>query len=215
MRSLFPSLLLSALFSSAIVAACYAGPVETTSGGSPNEPGGEDGGGGSDGAPPGEETDGGDDAAVTYLPPRPLPEAGGPAVCTSNETWSSDDTGPTMNPGRACITCHVQEKNNPILQVGGTVYPTLHEPDLCYGAGGIGAEVIVTDANGREVRLPVGPTGNFSLRARGERLVMPIRAKVVYEGRAREMNSAQMTGDCNGCHTERGLEGAPGRIVLP
>jgi hypothetical protein len=29
------------------------------------------------------------------------------------------------------------------------------------------------------------------------------------------MSGAQMTGDCNSCHTQDGWNGAPGRIVAP
>jgi hypothetical protein len=29
------------------------------------------------------------------------------------------------------------------------------------------------------------------------------------------MSTLQSSGDCNGCHTEQGKNGAPGRIFLP
>jgi len=32
---------------------------------------------------------------------------------------------------------------------------------------------------------------------------------------ASAMSALQTTGDCNGCHTEAGASGAPGRIQLP
>ena len=152
-------------------------------------------------------------------------------VCTSGETWNpgnqrkhgddDDDDGwkgPRMNPGRACISCHVESGEGAIVQVGGTVYPTLHEPDLCFGMGReVGAKVVITDADGQIVELPVGDTGNFSLPRRGgsPRLRFPIRAKVVSSAGEREMNSPQNSGDCNSCHTEQGKNGAPGRILLP
>ena len=152
--------------------------------------------------------DGGPVAAVDAGP--------APLVCTSGETWTSNRRGPTMNPGRACIACHVASEDEPILQVGGTVYPTLHEPNLCLGVPGMGVRVEITDATGRVVQLPVGPTGNFSLEEKAARLVMPIRAKVVTaDGRERVMRGARESGDCNACHTEQGANGAPGRIVLP
>lgn len=149
--------------------------------------------------------------------------AGGPSpssgvVCTSGLTWNSSRRGTTMNPGRACITCHeAEDDDGPIVQIGGTVYPTFHEPDLCYGANGpaTGAHVVITDAIGQVFDLPVGPTGNFAKLAGGVAVRMPFRAKVVVGGAERAMATPQSTGDCNSCHTVAGANGAPGRIALP
>jgi mono/diheme cytochrome c family protein len=137
------------------------------------------------------------------------------SVCTSGTFWSGNRRGPTMQPGRACITCHESQEDDPVVWVGGTVYPTLREPDGCYGVDG-NATVVITDASGRVVSLPVGPTGNFSLRAESSApLTMPIRAKVVKNGIERAMATPQSSGNCNGCHTEDGANGAPGRILVP
>ena len=62
-------------------------------------------------------------------------------------------------PGAACIQCHGR-REGPRFSIAGTVYPTLHEPDLCYGADGIGgAQVKITGANGQT--LTPNATGNF------------------------------------------------------
>ncbi len=152
------------------------------------------------------------------------------SVCTSGLSWEpgggnvtpqrhgddDDRFGPRMNPGRACIDCHNAKEDEPILQVGGTVYPTLREPDLCWGAGDSGAQVIVIDANGREWPMPLTDTGNFSWSTDDEQIVFPITAKVVTkDGRERVMNTPQTSGDCNSCHSEQGRNNAPGRIFLP
>lgn len=139
-----------------------------------------------------------------------------PTVCTSDRTWTSRKESADMNPGRACIACHRREEGEDIVSIGGTVYATAHEPDLCYGASTSGAKVVVTGSDGAVLTLPVGPTGNFSQRAGRTKIAFPIRAKVVAaDGTEREMSAPQDSGDCNGCHTEQGGEGAPGRIVLP
>ncbi len=151
-----------------------------------------------------------------------------PVVCTSDSFWPAsgdgdhdglDAEGPWMSPGRACISCHLEtEDKGPIVQIGGTVYPSLHEQDLCYGIDGpaSAARVIITDAVANTFELPVGRTGNFALELKDQsRVVFPIRAKVVAAGRERAMSVAQHTGDCNSCHTEQGRNGAPGRILLP
>jgi hypothetical protein len=143
------------------------------------------------------------------------PSKPAPVVCTSGQTWTSTKEGPSMHPGRACINCHESQEDDPVVWAGGTVYPTLHEEDGCYGIAG-GATVIITDKNGRVVELPIGPTGNFSLRASNSApLTMPIRAKVVRNGVERVMATPQNSADCNGCHTEQGANGAPGRILVP
>ncbi len=150
-------------------------------------------------------------------PGAPPPEAR-PVVCTSGLSWSSGRKGVTMNPGRACIACHdAQSDEGPIVEIGGTVYPTFSEPDLCYGASGAatGAHVVITDAIGQVFDLPVGETGNFAKLAGGTPVRRPFRAKLVVGTQERVMSAAQTSGDCNGCHTVTGANGAPGRIALP
>ncbi|HEY3496788.1 MAG TPA: hypothetical protein VGK73_18950, partial [Polyangiaceae bacterium] len=173
-------------------------------------------------------------AGAGGMNPEPPPPA--EVICTSGKHWDPEDDdnnggldeeGPWMNPGRACITCHLEEEDEPILQIGGTVFPTLHEEDLCYGVDGTSsdAHVVITDASGATFTLPLERTGNFSLLAREEdddededdtpQVRFPIRAKVVAGGRERTMLTPQNTGDCNSCHTEQGRNDAPGRILLP
>ena len=114
-----------------------------------------------------------------------------------------------MNPGKACIACHDNEIQAPALTIGGTLYPSAHEPDLCNG-GYFGAQVIITDANGKTKTLPARTvSGNFQSV---EAIAKPFTAKLTYMGRTRAMNTPQMDGDCNKCHTQDGMTGAPGRI---
>ncbi len=44
---------------------------------------------------------------------------------------------------------------------------------------------------------------------------LPYYAKVKQGMRVRAMSAAQMSGDCNSCHTQTGVSGASGRITLP
>ncbi len=161
----------------------------------------------------------------TDPPPDPFDT---PVQCTSGRTWPRrGDEGPEMHPGRACIGCHTAERDGPTLWLGGTVYPTAHEPDDCFGVdGSAGAIVEITDAEGRVFRLAPNANGNFLLENASEpdddyeapftrTFTYPYRARVLFEGRERAMGTAQMTGDCNGCHTANGANGAPGRILLP
>jgi hypothetical protein len=143
-------------------------------------------------------------------------------VCTSGRYWDDPDDGSSrMNPGRACISCHssADDDDAPNLWVGGTVYPTFREPNMCLGANGTstyaGASVEIEDATGKVVSLSVNASGNFLLQRNAATLTFPIRARVLYNGKVRQMGTPQYSGDCNSCHTETGANGAPGRIALP
>lgn len=140
------------------------------------------------------------------------PEFATPTVCTSKTTWTRGDRGsPSMHPGVACIACHATEKDAPAFTIAGTVYPSAHEPDDCSGVSG-GAQVIVTDAAGKTLTLPVNSAGNFYSTSS---ITTPFRAKVVANGKERAMAATQTVGDCNSCHTEAGTSSAPGRILTP
>jgi hypothetical protein len=101
------------------------------------------------------------------------------------------------------------------------VFLTGHVPDDCLPTDAEAVEltqarVVVTDADGRALTLTVTPTGNFAWGDNGSRAVaFPVTAKVLYRDKERAMLTPQRSGDCNGCHTEQGSEGAPGRIALP
>jgi len=133
--------------------------------------------------------------------------------CTSGTMWTGGNNGSSvMNPGRACIACHVNE-DAPRWTIAGTVYPTGHEPNLCNGANGSnGALVVIVDAANRTITLTPNAAGNFMTTTA---ISLPYRAKVTYQGRERIMPVAQTSGDCNNCHTQTGANGAPGRITLP
>ncbi len=131
----------------------------------------------------------------------PVPDA--PAQCTSGRKWTSGN-GPTMSPGDICQGCHG-------FSIAGTVYPTLHETGLCYGVNG-GAQVIITPSCGTPITLTVNSAGNFYYTGS---VRLPYTAKVVVNGAERAMVTPQTLGDCNACHTPTGLQGAPGRIIVP
>ena len=132
-------------------------------------------------------------------------------TCTSDVTWTRGDHGsPAMHPGRACISCH-EASDAPIWTVAGTVYPSLHEPNDCNGAHG-SVEVVITDATGATLTLPVNTAGNFFTSTS---VTFPIHAKVVNGSVENAMTDAQTSGDCNSCHTQGGTSSAPGRITAP
>jgi cytochrome c5 len=141
----------------------------------------------------------------------------GTSTCTSGTNWTRGENI-DMRPGEACNACHVRQAPDKVMAFGGTVYPTGHEPNDCNGIGGVasGTVVIVKDATGKEVSIPVRASGNFSL-ARANGLTAPYAVRVESNGKSRRMSTAVTAkdGDCNGCHTDSGTKGAPGRIAAP
>jgi hypothetical protein len=142
-----------------------------------------------------------------------------PAQCTSMaNTGNTEDK--YMFPGRACVSCHAKDPEAPPLVIGGTVYATPHEPNDCNAAPVTGpaietATVEITDKNGTVITLKTSTNGNFYRKASSGAVALPYTAKVKYNGLERIMVGAQMSGDCNECHTQAGTQNAPGRILLP
>jgi hypothetical protein len=146
---------------------------------------------------------------------------GGPpaTTCTSNIFWTQGDHGSAnMHPGVACIACHDKPGSfdSPSLLFGGTVYPSLHEPDDCLGGGAsiTGATVVVTDANGTEHSATVRSNGNFLIESVFP-LKTPARAEIRHNGKVAKMKDDVTNGDCNSCHTVDGANNAPGRLMAP
>jgi len=145
----------------------------------------------------------------------------GEPVCTSGVSWPPGADGdPMMNPGQTCVTCHQNdpEAEAPLLLFGGTVYTTKHEPNDCLGGSTNTSDnlwVEITDASGTVINVPVNEAGNFYRYTAIGTLALPYTAKVYKNGLARAMATPQTSGDCNGCHTQDGANGAPGRIMMP
>jgi hypothetical protein len=148
--------------------------------------------------------------------------------CSSNSYWNFGTLGRDyMNPGLACRSCHLgnnfQNQNpgrvaqpNRAYYFMGTVFPSLHEKDTCNANPG-NVVVEILDASGAvKVRMGVNsPSGNFFSGSTSAGFAMPYTARVVANGKTVAMGSKQTDGDCNTCHTEQGLNGAPGRITVP
>ena len=139
-------------------------------------------------------------------------------VCTSGTYWTQGThESKDMEPGLQCVKCHDTpsgDEEAPHLAFGGTVYPTLHEPDLCNGkTDDTTTTVVVVDANGTEFPADVRAKGNFYLEQAS--IVFPIVAEVRNANGVAKMKDAVDDGDCNRCHTEAGDKDAPGRIIAP
>jgi hypothetical protein len=150
--------------------------------------------------------DGGDAGTITN--PYATPDQ-----CTSGRT-NQESQGIDMQPGRACGVCHGAGV------LAGTVYPTAHEPNNCVGVNGSAttAQIFIIGADSKSYGpFGLSATGNFKVD-KGT-IPMPYTAKIVSgtgaTAKERVMVTKTSNGDCNLCHTLRGSQGAPGRIMLP
>jgi len=154
------------------------------------------------------------------VPPVDVPP---PPPCVSGVRWTMENEGdPAMNPGQACVACHVRMRSDGPRLIGGTVYDQPMQIDDCNGVRGTGtAYVEATDATGRTFRMGINAAGNFFYDQRAA-VVMPLHgiAVVAPSGQRNAMDSAAPHGDCNACHTLAGTttvaggDPAPGRILL-
>lgn len=144
--------------------------------------------------------------------------------CSSGTYWDDDDhESPLMHPGAACITCHDAERADdpddddiPDLLVGGTVYPTAHEPTDCNGDSGV-TVIVESMATGARAEITTNSAGNAVLHRSQAPvgLEAPFLVKLVRGDVERVMPIPAPSGNCNSCHTQNGTMGAPGRIVSP
>ncbi|MBA3820688.1 MAG: hypothetical protein H0X17_17490, partial [Deltaproteobacteria bacterium] len=143
-------------------------------------------------------------------------------VCSSGSKWPAGDDGdrggsPDMNPGLPCQSCHLAEKPERAYFFMGTAYPTLHEQDRCRSIVPPGTRIEIIDNTGQvALTLPVRASGNFFSSSTLPQVALPFTARVVSPtGLISQMTTPQMTGNCNSCHTEQGINGAPGRVLVP
>jgi hypothetical protein len=130
-------------------------------------------------------------------------------VCAGGLLWTGGDSGsPNMHPGVTCIKCHA-ENDGPSFTLAGTVFAS-NEPDDCLGAKD--TSIVVTGSDGKSIKMAANEAGNFYSNLA---LAVPYRAMIVSGGKTKVMAGEQVMGDCNSCHTEKGSNGAPGRITLP
>jgi hypothetical protein len=117
----------------------------------------------------------------------------------------------TMAPGTACGACHLVIGKP--LYIAGTVFPTLHEADLCLGVSDVKVELV--DNSGATHLLDVNSSGNFLDNSLLELWPSPWTVAVVRGTARRPMVGTVTSGDCNSCHTAPGANSAPGRILAP
>src|SRR5579863_1750992 len=131
--------------------------------------------------------------------------------------WSGS---PAMNPGIDCISCHSPTgvASYRPWTIAGTVY---NSPDADAGAGAPNVQILVTDANGRQLTLVSNAAGNFYT---AETLLFPLQSVMVQNQTHRmqmDLNnnfipSTSIQGDCNSCHTKPfPAFSAPGRLFVP
>ncbi len=146
-----------------------------------------------------------------------LPDAGADAGngCVSGKMWTNGNQGSAMmHPGVACNACH-QVMGGPNLRIAGTAYRAPHDVNDCNGAAPPPTvTVTITDSKGKTATANVNAAGNFDIQG-GQKLTAPYSASLSDGAKTRKMNGKVTSGDCNSCHTAAGINGAPGRILIP
>jgi hypothetical protein len=66
--------------------------------------------------------------------------------------------------------------------------------------------------DGSVVSLKSNAAGNFYTT---KSIATPFTAYLSYQGKTRQMTQAQTDTQCAHCHSTKGANGAPGRIVVP
>ncbi|MFT3840429.1 MAG: hypothetical protein QM723_25800 [Myxococcaceae bacterium] len=147
-------------------------------------------------------SDGGADAGV---------DAG---TCPSQLYWTRGTAAAAaMEPGMACIACHQTQAPSLAYDFMGTVFAEYHSEDTCFGQPPPDVTVEILGADGGvAVTLTPNSAGNF-FTGRNSGVQTPYTARVRFDGGVNVMLTPQTDGDCNGCHTAQGLNGAPGRIT--
>ena len=146
-----------------------------------------------------------------------LPDAGADAGngCASGTKWTNNNQkSPLMHPGVACNACH-QQMGGPNLKIAGTAYRAPHDVDDCNGAAPPPIVTLtITDSKGKKATATVNAAGNFLVQG-GQKLTAPYSAALSDGAKTRTMIGKVTSGDCNSCHTAAGLNGAPGRVLVP
>jgi hypothetical protein len=171
----------------------------------------------------------GDGLIPSDFEPGPLPDPGGlplgysdtppagadSAACATSQWWSRGDRESNlMHPGGDCTSCHNSRREGPIFSIAGTVMPDYDAAEDCRGVTGPVVEIYGSSGTLLQT-LRANSVGNFFSERRIAADQLPYTARVIYDGRVREMFTPQTSGQCNSCHTAIGANGAPGRIVLP
>jgi hypothetical protein len=152
----------------------------------------------------------GDDAKEEPLP-FGLEQTEVTETCSTGLMWSQGvDGSPHMLPGANCLNCH-QGGIQPNFHVAGTIHGALGDEDACAGVEGV--QVEITDVTGETYTFETNAAGNFYGVATD--IQPPYRATLRYEGRERSMNFEVNELACNRCHAQVGVDGAPGRILVP
>jgi hypothetical protein len=144
--------------------------------------------------------------------------AGVSGTCSTSQYWQFGDAeSRRMHPGRACLACHISEREGPRRGYLGTVQQHINDSDDCRGVSDVRVEILDDATDAVIASTVTNDAGNFIIKsaACAGATCPPYRVRLTLDGRTREMLTPQTNGDCMSCHTAEGVAGAPGRIVAP
>jgi hypothetical protein len=140
------------------------------------------------------------------------PPSGTPAnaPCSTGAWWQGGNEGSeVMHPGVDCVACHAGGEG-PSYFLAGTVMGAAHDSDNCQGISNV--TIAITDASGAVQTLTTDSAGNFFLP---NQVPTPYSVKLTHDSKTAQMITHQTVGACLSCHTAKGANAAPGRIVAP
>jgi hypothetical protein len=124
-------------------------------------------------------------------------------------TLAACDNSPTMDPGSDCLSCHSPGgRAHRAYSVAGTVFA---QPDSPEFDGVAGANVVVTDANGRIVTMTTNAAGNFYTE---EDVTLPLDVLVQVGDIVRHMEPRVTKASCGSCHEAVPYQGTEGRVFI-
>jgi hypothetical protein len=117
---------------------------------------------------------------------------------------------PIMLPGDDCLSCHTVggEGAGHVWTLAGTVFTG---PQAAVTDGVQGAQVLVTDSNGKALTLGTNEAGNFYT---AESLQFPVHVEVQQGNTRIGMDGHPAVGACNTCHNDPPTDEAIGRIFI-
>jgi len=131
--------------------------------------------------------------------------------------------------GKACISCHNAEEGKDIVRFGGTLFSYIHTPNTKYYQDLSSYTVNIAGDNGSNFTATTRSSGssighnNFYLLTgngnftSGEMFTAYVKDSngLVVNKSGDNTHSSSTHRDCNRCHTEQGLNSAPGRVLVP
>jgi len=131
--------------------------------------------------------------------------------------------------GQACIKCHQNETQKDILRFGGTLLSYIHTPNAQYYQDLSTYTINLIGNNGTNLSANTNPSGseighnNFYIKSEDGNFINAELFTAYIKNSAGDVinqsglntHNSSTHRDCNSCHSKAGINGAPGRVLVP